>query len=156
MAHTPVNHPLRPLYRALAALTGVYLVVFGIIGLIQNAGEDFFAVHGDRILGQEANMFWSIVALIIGAVVLVTTVLGRNLDAAVDRYAGWSMLVVGSYSLATGRTDANFLGFSIATVIVSYIVGLILIMSGQYVTIAPPSEVVPPREVPEGRVRETA
>ena len=32
MAHFPVNHPLRPLYRTLAGLVGAYLLVFGIVG----------------------------------------------------------------------------------------------------------------------------
>lgn len=32
MSHLPVNHPLRPAYRATAALTGGYLLAFGIIG----------------------------------------------------------------------------------------------------------------------------
>jgi hypothetical protein len=39
MAHNPVNHPLRPLYRALGALTGVYLILFGIVGIIVTAGD---------------------------------------------------------------------------------------------------------------------
>src|SRR4051794_6191087 len=133
MAHNPVNHPLRPLYRTLGTLAGLYLVVFGVVGIIVNAGEDFFAVHGERVLGQDANMFWSIVALIIGAVIVVASVIGRNLDTAADKYLGWALLVIGTYGLATCRTDANFFGFSIATVIVTYLVGLVLIMAGMYV-----------------------
>ena len=31
MAHFPVNHPLRPIYRAIAALVGVYLIVIGLV-----------------------------------------------------------------------------------------------------------------------------
>jgi len=156
MAHNPVNHPLRPLYRALAALAGAYLVLFGILGLIANAGEDFFATEGKNVLGQHANMFWSIIALIIGAVVLAASLIGRNVDTAVDKYVGWGLLVVGSYGLATGRTDANFIGFSVATVIVTYLLGLVLIMAGQYAKIAPPEETGAPRQVQEGRVREAA
>jgi predicted PurR-regulated permease PerM len=34
MAHTPVNHPLRPFYRVLSGLVGLYVVLFGILGLI--------------------------------------------------------------------------------------------------------------------------
>jgi hypothetical protein len=42
------------------------------------------------------------------------------------------MLVVGTYGLATARTDANVLDFSIATVVVTYLLGLVLIMAGLY------------------------
>ena len=41
MAHYPVNHPLRPLYRVVGFLAGAYLVVFGIVGMIQTSGEPF-------------------------------------------------------------------------------------------------------------------
>ncbi|MEV8507472.1 DUF4383 domain-containing protein [Actinoplanes sp. NPDC051475] len=151
MAHTPVNHPLRPIYRALGALTGVYLILFGIVGIIVTAGDGMFGNGGDRVLGQHANLFWSIVSLLIGVIVLIATVLGRNSDVLVDKYFGWGLLVVGSYELAALRTDANFLDFSIATVVVTYLVGLVLIMAGQYSKIAPSSQAGAPRQVREAQ-----
>jgi hypothetical protein len=151
MAHTPVNHPLRPLYRALTFITGAYLVVFGIIGLIQTSGENFTGASDVRVLGQGANMLWSILALVVGAIVLATAVLGRNLDVEANKYLGWTLLVIGSYELATSRTDANFFGFTIATVIVTYLVGLVLILAGLYLKVAPQSQAGAPRQVREGR-----
>ena len=109
MAHYPVNHPLRPLYRALSGVVGIYLIIFGIVGLIVTAGDGLFGRAGHRVLGQGTNLFWSIVCLILGAIVLVTTLLGRNLMTETDRYVGWGMLVVGTYGLATARTNANVL-----------------------------------------------
>jgi hypothetical protein len=126
MAHTPINHPLRPLYRALGALIGIYLIVFGVVGFIVKAGG------GDRVLGQGANLLWSIVSLLIGVVVLVATVVGRNLDAMLYQYIGWGLVGIGTYELAVNRTDANFLEFSIATVIVTYIIALTLVLAGLY------------------------
>jgi hypothetical protein len=140
MAHNPVNHPLRPLYRTLAALAGVYLIVYGITGIIANAGDDLLATSTDRVLGQGGNLLWSILSLIIGAVVLIANAIGRNIDVAVDKYLGWAMLVIGSYGLATSRTDANFLGFTISTVIVTFLIGLVLILTSLYVKTAPPAE----------------
>jgi hypothetical protein len=151
MAHNPVNHPLRPIYRAIGALAGIYLVLFGIVGVLVTAGDGLFGNGTDRALGQGTNLFWSIVCLIVGAVVLVATALGRNLDTETDKYVGWGLLVVGSYGLAVARTDANFLNFTIATVIVTYLVGLLLIMSGLYSKVAPTSEAGDPRQVREGR-----
>ena len=130
MAHTPVNHPLRPIYRALGALTGVYLILFGVVGIIVNLDEGLFGNDGGLVLGQQANMFWSIVSILIGVIVLAATVIGRNSDVEVDKYFGWGLLVVGSYELAVLRTDANFLDFSVTTVIVTYLLCLVLIIAG--------------------------
>lgn len=150
MAHTPVNHPLRPLYRALGGAIGAYLVVFGIVGLITTSGDGLFGTAGHRVLGQGANLLWSIITLVVGAVVLIGAVLGRNVDSEVDKYVGWAMLVVGSYGLAVERTDADVLDFTIATVIVTYCVGLVLIMTGLYVKIAPADVAGAPRQIREG------
>jgi uncharacterized membrane protein len=154
MAHTPVNHPLRPIYRALGFLAGAYLVGFGVVGLIVTSGEGAFGANGDRVLGQGTNLFWSIVSLIVGAVVLATTALGRNLDTEADKYIGWGLLAIGSYCLAAARTDANLLGFSITTVVVTYLVGLLLVMAGQYSKVAPPRQAGAPRQVLQERVRQ--
>jgi hypothetical protein len=151
MAHNPVNHPLRPLYRALSALTGAYLVLFGIVGLIVTPGNGLFGQPDDRVLGQGANLFWSIISLILGVIVLIGVVIGRNLDVEINKYLGWGLLVVGSYELAASRTDANFLKFSIATVVVTYLIGLVLIVSGLYAKTAPPENASEPRQVREGQ-----
>nr|BFE67735.1 hypothetical protein GCM10020092_010360 [Actinoplanes digitatis] len=149
MAHNPVNHPLRPIYRALSALASAYLVVFGIFGVIQTADEGLFGNGDDRVLGQHTNLFWSFASLALGAIVLLATAIGRNVDTEVDKVIGWGLLVVGSYGLAVIRTDANFLNFSVSTVVVTYLVGLALIMAGLYTKVAPAAETGAPRQVRE-------
>lgn len=151
MAHNPVNHPLRPTYRVLGFVAGAYLAVFGIVGMIQTSGDSFTGNTGVRVFGQESNLLWSILALVLGAIVLVATVLGRNLDTQADKFIGWGLLVLGSYELATGRTDATFFGFSIATVVVTYLVGIVLITVGLYSKVAPAAQAGAPRQVREGR-----
>ncbi|MEV6298100.1 DUF4383 domain-containing protein [Actinoplanes sp. NPDC051861] len=151
MAHNPVNHPLRPIYRVVGFITGGYLVAFGILGLIQTAGEPFANETGIRVLGQETNMLWSIITLVVGGLVLLGTVVGRNLDVAIDKYLGWTLLVLGSYSLATIRTDANFFGASVSTVVVTYLAGLLLITISLYSKVVPASQAGSPRQVREGR-----
>jgi hypothetical protein len=117
---------LRPLYRALSALVGIYLILYGIVGFIVGAGD------GDRVLGQGGNILWSIVSLVVGVVVLVATVIGRNLDVKVDQYVGWGLVAIGTYELALNRTDGNVLDFTVSTVIVTYICALILILASLY------------------------
>jgi hypothetical protein len=153
MAHTPVNHPLRPLYRALAALSGVYLIVFGVVGLIVTPGNGLFGQPDDRVLGQGSSLFWAIVSLVLGAIVLLVTVIGRNLDTEVTKYLAWGLMVIGSYELAVSRTDANILKFTIATVVVTYVVALILLLASLYTKVAPQREAGAPRQEREGRDR---
>lgn len=151
MAHYPVNHHLRPMYRGLAALAGAYLVVFGVVGFITVGGDGLFGHPEDRILGQGGNLAWSILSLVIGAIVVGTTVLGNNKDTNAHRFLGWALMVIGSYELAVSRTDANFLDFSISTVVVTYLVGLALLTAGLYTKIERPENAGAPRQVREGR-----
>jgi hypothetical protein len=151
MAHIPVNHPLRPMYRLAGFVAGAYLVVFGVIGLIQTASDGFLGEPAGRVLGQGVNLLGAIVSLVAGGLVLLGTAVGRNVDVEIDKYVGWGLLVIGSYALATIRTDANFFGYSIATVIVSYLVGLLLIAVSLYSKVAAPSKAGAPRQVREGR-----
>ena len=149
--HNPVNHPLRPMYRALAFLAGAYLVVFGIVGLIQTAGESFAGATGVRVLGQGSNLLWSIICLVLGALVLLAAVVGRNLDAEAHKYLGWTLLVIGSYELAMNRTDANIFGFTMSTVIVTYLLGLVLITASLYSKVEPPEQAGAPRPARESQ-----
>jgi len=119
MAHNPVNHPLRPLYRSLGFLASAYLVVFGVVGLIRSSDLRFTGLSDTHIFGQGSSTLWSIIAIVIGGVAAIAFALGRNLDVAAGKYLGWGILVLGSYGLATTRTDANFFGFTIITVIVT-------------------------------------
>ncbi len=155
MAHNPVNHPLRSFYRVLSALVGVYLLLFGVVGLITTSGDDFTGRVPDRILGQGGNLLWSIVSLVLGAVVLLGTLVGRNIDMAIEKYLGWAMLVIGAFSLAAARTDADLLGFTVSTVVVTFLIGLMLIVSSLYLKTAPESEAGDPRHVREAEVRST-
>lgn len=137
-SHNPVNHPLRPLYRALAGLAGVYLVIFAVVGFAATGGDGLFGDGTHRILGQGGNLAWSIASLVLGAVILLAAVLGRNIDVAVDTYLGWALLIIGTFELAISRTDITLFNFTVATVVVSYVIGLLLIIAGLYCKVEAP------------------
>ncbi|QDY06440.1 DUF4383 domain-containing protein [Micromonospora sp. HM134] len=132
MAHTPVNHPARPVYRAIGGLIGLYLVVFGVLGVIASAGNDFFAQDDTKVLGQGTNLGFSLLSVLFGVVILVGTVIGRNLDVAINQWLSYTLMVISLAGLAFLQTEANVVNFSILTVIVLMTLSLVLLMVGMY------------------------
>ncbi|MFE9652782.1 DUF4383 domain-containing protein [Micromonospora sp. NPDC006431] len=132
MAHTPVNHPARPIYRAIGGLVGLYFVVFGVLGVIVSLGNDFLAQDDTTVLGQGTNLGFSLVSIIVGALILLGTVIGRNLDVMINQWLSYALMALGLAALAFLRTDANILNFSVATVIVVLLLALVLLMAGMY------------------------
>ncbi|MFE9205291.1 DUF4383 domain-containing protein [Micromonospora sp. NPDC007230] len=132
MAHTPVNHPARPIYRAIGGLVGLYFVVFGVLGVIVSLGNDFLAQDDTTVLGQGTNLGFSLVSIIVGALILLGTVIGRNLDVIINQWLSYALMALGLAALAFLRTDANILNFSVATVIVVLFLALVLLMAGMY------------------------
>jgi hypothetical protein len=132
MSHTPVNHPARPIYRAIGGLVGLYFVVFGVLGLIASAGNDVLAQDDTKVLGQGTNLGFSLLTVLLGAAILLGIVIGRNLDAAINQRLAYALIVLGLAELAFLRTDANIFNFSIMTDIVVLVLALVLLMAGMY------------------------
>jgi hypothetical protein len=133
MSHIPVNHPMRTFYRTLAALTGLYILVFGVVAFSKTKGDAAFDQHNlVWALGLRANMAFAVMSIAAGAVILVCTLIGRNIDRAINFVGGIAFMVVGMLMLALLRTDANFLGFSMTNVVVSFIIGTVLFAAGLY------------------------
>jgi len=132
MAHNPINHPARSTWRALGGLIGLYLVVFGAIGAAATAGDGFFAQDTERVLGQGTNLANSVLSILVGGVVLISVLIGRNVDVAVNKILAYALMVIGLGSLAVIRTDANYLAHSVTTTIVFMSLGMVLLLSSMY------------------------
>ncbi|GAB3851431.1 DUF4383 domain-containing protein [Micromonospora andamanensis] len=132
MAHTPVNHPARPIYRAIGGLIGLYLVAFGVIGLLTSTGEPFFSQGDTQALGQGTNLGFSLFNIVVGAIVLAGTAIGRNLDVLINQWSAYLIMAVSLAGLAFIRTEANIFNLSVATVIVHMVLSLVLLMAGMY------------------------
>ncbi|TDB72413.1 MULTISPECIES: DUF4383 domain-containing protein [unclassified Micromonospora] len=132
VVHLPVNHPARPLYRALAGLVGLYILVFGIWGVVLTWGDPLFDRDANFALGLRTNLAFSLVSVIFGAVLIVGASRRDNLGHYMNLTAGGIFLVTSVLMLAVLETPVNFLNFSMSTVIVSMIFGLILLGTGLY------------------------
>jgi hypothetical protein len=127
MAHFPVNHHLRPLYRALAGLVGVYMLVFGIVGFSETHGLPLFTQDQARwALGLRTNAAFALLSIVAGAVVIVANMIGRNLAHHVNQLAAVVLIVAGMAMLTLMRTDANIFAFSMVNVVVTFILALIV------------------------------
>lgn len=132
MSHLPVNHHLRPLYRTVAGLTGVWLITFGAVGWSQTQGTEWFAQGDWSALGLPTNRAFATASLVAGAVVLVAALVGGNLDRFVNLWGGVGFVVAGTVMMTVAHTGLNVLNFSILTSIASYVIGLILLTAGLY------------------------
>jgi len=134
----PVNHHLRPLYRVLAGLCGVYVLVFGILALVRAGGVGFFAQDGlPAVLGLHANRGFAVLSIVAGVVVIGGVAVGGNVNRWVNLVAGIGFLVVGLAMLTVMETELNVLGFTPATSIVWFVIGLVLFAAGLYGQVGP-------------------
>jgi hypothetical protein len=139
MAHLPVNHPARPFLRVLAVAIGLYILVFGIVGVIETSGLSFFDRGDTWVLGLKTNPAFSILSIVAGAVLVGGAVYGRNLDHFINLYGGILFLVAGLVMMTVLHTDANLLNFSLSNCVVSFLIGLALLDAGLYGKTGPPA-----------------
>jgi hypothetical protein len=132
MGHNPVNHPAQPIWRAISGLTGLYLVIFGVLGVIETAGNDFFSQEDMKVLGQGTNLAHSVFSILIGLVVLAATGIGRNVDVALNKPLAYAFMALGLAGLAVMQTSANFFNVTMVTAIVTMLIGLALLMAAMY------------------------
>jgi hypothetical protein len=136
LLHLPVNHHLRPLYRALAGLAGLYVLVFGILGFARSRGLPLFAQpynhHLPWVLGLRTNPAFSILSILAGLVVLIGVVVGRNLDHYIGMVAGAVFFLSGMAMMTLLQTHLNLLGFSMVNCIASFLIGLVFATAGLY------------------------
>ncbi|MFB0617120.1 DUF4383 domain-containing protein [Streptomyces sp. AGS-58] len=128
--HLPVDHRLNRVYRLGAGLIGAFLVVFGVLGLINHIG--YFNTGGARVVGLNANGSLSVLSICIGAILLAGMVIGGNVASTLNMVLGVLFLLNGFLFLGLLDTRSNFLAFKIQNVFFSFIVGLLLMTFGMY------------------------
>lgn len=128
--HLPADHRLNQVYRFGAGAMGLILVVFGILGLLNNVS--FMSEAGERIAGLNSNGALSTISIVIGALLLVGMVIGGNFASTLNICVGCAFLISGFVNLALLDTDSNLLAFKMSNVLFSFGVGLLLLFFGLY------------------------
>lgn len=128
--HLPADHKLSQVYRVGAGLTGLLLIVFGILGLIDRIG--FFDTGGDTVLALNTNGALSVLSILVGLLLAVGAVRGGAFASTLNIVLGLLFIASGFVNLALLDTGANFLAFHIQNVLFSFVVGVMLMWFGMY------------------------
>jgi hypothetical protein len=132
LLHLPVNHRFRGLYRFLAFLTALYVFAFGIAGVLEGRGHSTFSRDHIVALGLRTNIAFGVLSIVVGLAVLVGLVVGRNWDHLLNVFGGLAFLIIGMLMLGLLNTTLNVLNYSVATCVVSFVIGLVLFSAGMY------------------------
>lgn len=126
----PVDGRVFAVHRLGAALVGLALLAFGLLGLIR--GVPFLTTHGARFLGLSSNGLLSTISVVVAVALVGAAVRG-------PRAASTTMLVLGVLFLLSALvngallgTSLNLLAFRLADVEFSVVVGLLLLLLGAY------------------------
>jgi hypothetical protein len=130
--HLPINHRLSGFYRFLSALAGIFLLVFGIVGAAQTGGDPLFDRADVTALGLRTNLAFSILSIVVGLIVLLGAFIGGNLAHYLNLAAGGVFWLSGLVMLVLLQTEANIFNFQVATCIVSFLIGTLLVLAGLY------------------------
>ncbi|WP_419248365.1 DUF4383 domain-containing protein [Streptomyces virginiae] len=128
--HLPTDHKLGQVYRVGAGLMGLLLVVFGILGLVNQIG--FFDTGGDTVLALNTNGALSVLSICIGALLIYGMVVGGTFASTLNIVLGVLFIASGFVNLALLDTELNFLAFKIQNVLFSFVVGVMLMWFGMY------------------------
>jgi hypothetical protein len=127
----PTDNPLNRVYRVGAAVIGVGLLVFGILGYF-NQLPFFDTAGGDKVVGLSTNVLLSTISVVVGTTLVIGAVVGGNLCAELNFVIGVLFLLSGLANLAFLRTSLNILNFDMPNVIFSFVAGLLLLTFGLY------------------------
>jgi Domain of unknown function (DUF4383) len=117
-------------HRTGAAVLGIGLCVFGILGVIDRL--KFLAVQGKVVLGLSSNGLLSTISLIVGGVLIGAALRGGRISSTITVVVGVLFLLSGLLNLTVLDTKFNLLAFRLPNVIFSFIAGMLLLFLGAY------------------------
>ncbi|MGV9338003.1 DUF4383 domain-containing protein [Streptomyces sp. NPDC003688] len=128
--HLPVDHRLNRVYRIGAGLIGLFLLIFGILGVVDHIGP--FNTGSDTVAGLNTNGALSVLSIVVGLILLAGMVIGGNFASTLNMVFGVLFILNGFINLGLLGTDSNILAFKIQNVYFTFVVGLLLMTFGMY------------------------
>ncbi|GGJ98444.1 hypothetical protein GCM10011583_32390 [Streptomyces camponoticapitis] len=128
--HLPVDHRLSMVYRIGAGLIGLVLLVFGILGLVDQIGV--FGTGSHTTAGLNTNSALSILSICVGVLLFAGMLIGKNFASTLNMILGVLFILSGFVNLALINTGFNPLAFRIQNVLFSFVVGVLLMFFGMF------------------------
>lgn len=128
--HLPVDHSLSRVYRIGAGLIGLVLLVFGILGLVNQIGV--FGTGSHTTAGLNTNGALSVLSICVGVLLFVGMLVGKNFASTLNMILGLLFILSGFVNLALIDSGFNPLAFRIQNVLFSFVVGVLLMFFGMY------------------------
>ena len=105
----------------------------GSVGVVKTRGLPTFAQDGlPWVLGLRANLAFAVLSIVVGLIVLGAAFIGGRVNEWTTMIAAIVFLVAGMATMVLMQTDLNFFGFTMATCIVSFVIGLVLFTAALY------------------------
>ncbi|MFI6081100.1 DUF4383 domain-containing protein [Streptomyces sp. NPDC051217] len=128
--HLPVDHRLSTVYRIGAGLIGLVLLVFGILGLVDQIGV--FSTGSHTTAGLNTNGALSVLSIGVGVLLFVGMLIGKNFASTLNMILGVLFILSGFVNLALIDSGFNPLNFRIQNVLFSFVVGVLLMFFGMF------------------------
>ncbi|KUO09957.1 DUF4383 domain-containing protein [Streptomyces sp. DSM 15324] len=126
----PVDHKPAAVHRYGAAVCGLTLLVFGVLGFADELSP--FDTDGKTIAGMSTNGVLSLVSVVVGLALVGGAVIGGDFASTLTMGVGVLFLLSGFVHLFTLDRPANFLDFGMTNVVFSFVMGLIVLTFGMY------------------------
>ncbi|HKS51724.1 MAG TPA: DUF4383 domain-containing protein [Pseudonocardiaceae bacterium] len=130
MSSSPPGLRLDLVHRVGAAVLGIGLCVFGVLGVADRL--EFLAVRGKVVLGLATNGLLATISLIVGGILIGAALRGGRSSSTITVVVGALFLLSGLVNLAVLDTAWNLLAFRLPNVIFSFIAGMLLLFLGAY------------------------
>lgn len=126
----PVDHKLATVYRYGAALCGLTLLVFGVLGFADELSP--FSTDGESLAGLSTNGLLSLISVLVGLALIAGGIVGGNFASTLNMVVGTLFLLSGFAHIFILDKPANFLDFGMTNVMFSFVMGLIILTFGMY------------------------
>jgi hypothetical protein len=127
-------HPVHTLHRVGIGVLGVFLLIFGITGLIRRPG--FLSAQGQMVMGLASNGLLAAISVAVAVVLIVAAAWGGHAASTVGIAGGALFLISGVANIFVVGTSMNMLAFQLSNVIFSLVVGAAMLFTGAYGRIA--------------------
>jgi hypothetical protein len=126
----PITHPIHTVHRVGIGGVGLFLLSFGVLGLIRRL--PFHTTQGELVMGLQSNGLLAAVSVAVSLVLLGAAVRSAHTASTVGIVAGVLFLISGIANMFVLATDMNLLAFGLSNVIFSLVVGMGLLFTGAY------------------------